>query len=75
MKWNWKDFLIKAAIRALRTFAQTFGSALTVGALWSEINWMTALSTAGVAAVYSICMSLVTGLPEVEKVPENPEKE
>ena len=69
MKWNWKDFLIKALIRAVRTFAQTFAAALTVGALWTEVQWIPALSAAGVAFVYSILMSLATGLPEVDKEP------
>ncbi len=69
MKWDWKDFLIKALIRAVRTFAQTFAAALTVGALWTEVQWIPALSAAGVAFVYSILMSLATGLPEVDKEP------
>lgn len=70
MKWDWKDFLIKALIRAVRTFAQTFAAALTVGALWTEVQWIPALSAAGVAFVYSILMSLATGLPEVDKQPQ-----
>ena len=69
MKWDWKDFLLKALIRAVRTFAQTFAAALTVGALWTEVQWIPALSAAGVAFVYSILMSLATGLPEVDKTP------
>jgi hypothetical protein len=69
MKWDWKDFLLKALIRAIRTFAQTFAAALTVGALWTEVQWIPALSAAGVAFVYSILMSLATGLPEVDKQP------
>lgn len=66
-QWNWKEFLWKALVRAIRTFAQTFAAGITIGALWTEIQWMPALSAAGVASVYSILMSIVTGLPEVDK--------
>lgn len=69
-QWNWKEFLWKALVRAIRTFAQTFAAGITIGALWTEIQWMPALSAAGVASVYSILMSIVTGLPEVDKEPE-----
>ena len=69
-QWNWKEFLWKALIRALRTFAQTFAAGITIGALWTEIQWTHALSAAGVASVYSILMSIATGLPEVDKEPE-----
>lgn len=75
MKWDWKDFLKKALIRAIRTFAQTFAAAITVGSLWSEVQWLPALSAAGVASVYSILMSLATGLPEVDKPPVPDEEE
>ena len=71
MKWDWKDFLLKALIRAIRTFAQTFAGSITVGLLWTEVQWLPALSVSGVAFVYSLVMSLATGLPEVEKLPEN----
>ena len=69
-QWNWKEFLWKALIRALRTFAQTFAAGITIGALWTEIQWIPALSAAGVASVYSILMSIATGLPEVDNEPE-----
>ena len=77
MAWDWKEFLIAAAIRAVRTFAQTFASMIAVGAAFSEIDWLRALSVSGVAFVLSILTSLATGLPEVEKKPpdEDPEEE
>ena len=67
MNWNWKEFLIAALIRAVRTFAQTFASMIAVGAAFSEVEWLRALSVSGVAFVLSILTSLATGLPEVKK--------
>ena len=64
--WNWKEWVKAALIRAIKTFAQTFGSCIMVGAAASEIDWARALSVSGVAAVLSIATSLA-GLPEVEK--------
>ena len=69
MKWDWKDFLIKALIRAIRTFAQTFVGFIAVGAALDEVQWLRALSVSGAACVLSILTSLATGLPEVEKQP------
>ena len=78
MKWNWKEFLIAALIRAVRTFAQTFASMIAVGAAFSEVEWLRALSVSGVAFVLSILTSLATGLPEVKsqqtELPEETEK-
>ena len=73
MKWDWKKFLIAALIRAVRTFAQTFASMIAVGAAFSEIDWLRALSVSGVAFVLSILTSLATGLPEVETKPPEDE--
>ena len=53
-----------AMIRAIRTFAQTMLSGITVGKMISEINWLAFLSVALVATLYSILTSVVTGLPE-----------
>ena len=73
MKWNWKEFIIAALIRAIRTFAQTGVSMIAVGAAFSEVEWLRVLSVAGVAFVLSILTSLATGLPEVEKQPPDAE--
>ena len=67
MKWDWKKFLFAAGMRAIRTFAQSFASMIAVGAAFSEVQWLRALSVAGVACVLSILTSLATGLPEVDE--------
>ena len=70
MLWSYIKKWAKAAlVRALKTFAQTFAAGITVGALWTEIQWTHALSAAGVAFVYSILTS-IAGLPEVEQEPD-----
>lgn len=61
MKW-----LKAAGIRAIKTFAQTAASLITVGALVSEINWMMVLSASAVAFIYSVLTSLA-GLPEIKE--------
>ena len=68
---NFKRWIKAAGIRAIKTFAQTAASLITVGALISEIEWAVVFSAAAVAAVYSLLTS-VAGLPELEN--ENPEK-
>ena len=72
---DWKKFLVAALIRAVRTFAQTFVSMIGVGAAFSEVDWLRALSVSGVAFVLSILTSLATGLPEVEKTEQKPPAE
>lgn len=63
---SFADWLRAAGIRAIKTFAQTAASLITVGALMSEINWTTVFSAAAVAAIYSLLTS-VAGLPELEQ--------
>ena len=62
----WKTWLKAALIRAVKTFAQTAVSMIAVGAAFSEIDWLRALSVSGVSFVLSIMTSLA-GLPEVEE--------
>ncbi len=54
-----------AGIRAVKTFAQTAASLITVGAVISEVNWTMVISTAMVAFIYSVLTSLA-GLPEIK---------
>ena len=60
IKW-----LKAAGIRAVKTFAQTAASLITVGALMSEINWGLVFSAATVAFIYSVLTS-IGGLPEIK---------
>ena len=66
-KENWKEFLMAAMIRALRTFAQAAIGMIAVGSAFSDVNWLQVLSVSGVSAVLSILTSIATGLPEVKK--------
>jgi hypothetical protein len=60
-KW-WK----KALVRAVKTFAQTAASLVTVGSLMSDLEWKLIFSSATVALIYSLLTSLA-GLPEVKE--------
>lgn len=64
-----KDWFVAAGIRAVKTFAQTALSMITVGQAFIDVNWINVLSVSGVAMILSILTSLA-GLPEV-----NTEKE
>ena len=66
-KDNWKEFMIAALIRALRTFAQAAIGMIAVGSAFADVNWLQVLSVSGVSAVLSILTSIATGLPEVKK--------
>lgn len=61
-----KTWLKAAGVRAVKTFAQTAVSMLTVGQAVMEVNWLNVLSVSAVAAVVSVLTS-VAGLPEVEE--------
>ena len=61
IKW-----LKAAGIRALKTFAQTAVSLLTVGQAFIDVNWVNVLSISLVASIISILTSL-SGLPEIKE--------
>lgn len=63
--FDFKKWIKAAGVRAVKTFAQTAASLITVGALVSEIQWGMVFSAAAVAAVYSLLTS-IGGLPELE---------
>jgi hypothetical protein len=76
MKWNWKEWLKYALLRAVKTFAQSFAACIGVGAALEEIQWLRALSVSTVAFVLSLATSL-GGIPEVpnELETQPPEEE
>lgn len=65
MKNNFKKWLKAAAVRALKTVAQTAVATVGTSALLSEVNWLAVVSTAALAGILSLLTS-VAGLPEVE---------
>jgi len=60
------DWFHAALIRAVRTFAQTALSMLTLGLAITEVEWVHILSVSTVSAIYSLLTSLSTGLPEAK---------
>jgi len=61
-----KRWIIAAGIRAIKTFAQTAISMVTVGQAFIEVNWANVLSVSGVAALLSL-MTSIAGLPELKE--------
>lgn len=60
-----KEFWKAAGVRAVKTFAQTALSMITIGQAFIDVNWVNVLSVSGVACILSLLTSLA-GLPEVE---------
>ena len=65
-KTYWKNWFKAAAVRAVKTMAQTALSLFSVGQVIAEVPWQVMVSASVVAGVYSLLTS-VAGLPEVEE--------
>ena len=64
---NWKIWIKAAAVRAVKTVAQTAVSLIGVGAVMSDIDWVMVGSASLLAGILSILTS-VAGLPAVKEV-------
>ena len=62
---NWKLWAKAAAVRAVKTMAQTAVATIGVAAVMQEVNWIAVGSAALLAGVLSVLTS-VEGLPEVD---------
>lgn len=62
---NFKSWIKAAAVRAIKTVAQTAVATIGVSAVMSEVDWILVGSSAFLAGVVSLLTS-VAGLPEVE---------
>ena len=60
-----KKWMRAAAVRAVKTVAQTAVATIGTAAAMGEVNWTLVLSAAALAGVLSLCTS-VAGLPEVD---------
>ncbi len=63
---NWKIWFKAAAVRAIKTVAQTAVSLIGVGAVMSDIDWLMVGSASLLSGILSILTS-VAGLPEVKE--------
>ena len=62
-----KKFWVAAAIRAVRTIAQTAVATIGTAAVLGDVNWWAVLSASLLAGILSILTSVATGLPEAEE--------
>ena len=63
---NWKNWAKAAAVRALKTVAQTAIATIGTTAVFSEVNWAIVGGSALLAGILSVLTSLA-GLPEVKE--------
>ena len=63
---NPKTWIKAAAVRAMKTVAQTVVATIGTTAMMHEVQWLMVLSASLLAGVLSILTSLA-GLPEVEQ--------
>lgn len=65
MKYNFKKWIKAAAVRAIKTVAQTAIATIGTTAVIREVDWVMVASASALAGVLSILTS-VAGLPEVD---------
>lgn len=65
MKCNFRCWVKAAAVRALKTIAQTAVATIGTTAVMAEVDWLMVASASLLAGVLSILTS-IAGLPEVE---------
>ena len=63
MNRNWKTWAKAAAVRAVKTIAQTAVSTIGTSAVLGEVNWLAVCSASALAGILSVLTS-VAGLPE-----------
>ena len=63
-KEYWMNWMKAAAVRAIKTVAQTAVATIGTAAVMGEVNWIMVGSAAALAGVLSVLTS-VAGLPEV----------
>lgn len=62
---NWKSWLKAAAVRAVKTVAQTAVATIGTSAVIGEVNWIAVGSASLLAGILSMLTS-IAGLPEVK---------
>lgn len=63
---DWKKWAKAAAVRAVKTMAQTFVATIGTAAVLGDVDWIMVASASALAGVLSIGTS-VAGLPELSE--------
>ena len=66
MKYNFKEWIKAAGMRAIKTVAQTALATIGSAAMMGEVNWAIVASASALAGILSLLTS-VAGLPELDK--------
>lgn len=66
MKTNFTLWIKAAAVRAIKTLAQTAVATIGTTAVLSEVDWVLVASASALAAILSLLTS-IAGLPEVKE--------
>lgn len=64
MKRDWKLWVNKAGIRAVKTMAQSFVAMIGTSVVMSDVDWKMVVSATVLSGILSLATSLA-GLPEV----------
>lgn len=67
-KYNFKQWLKAAGVRAVKTMAQTAIATIGSAVVLSEVNFGVVLSASVLAGGLSMLTSVATGLPELDEL-------
>lgn len=66
MRYDWKEWIKAAGVRAIKTVAQTAIATIGTSAVIAEVNWIMVASASALAGILSLLTS-IGGLPELDK--------